>query len=48
MYGVEKLRKAMASMNEKIWENDIKMYLWNYINLAYIPAKHNLNIFRLL
>jgi len=38
----------MASMNERIWENDIKMYLWNYINLTCILAKHDLNIFRLL
>jgi hypothetical protein len=38
----------MASMNERIWENGIKMYLGNYVNLTYILAKHDLNIFSLL
>lgn len=35
-------------MNERIRENDIKMYLRNYINLTYILAKHDLNIFKFL
>ena len=48
MYSVKKLRKAMVSMNERIWGNDTKMFLWNYINLAFILAKHDLNISRLL
>jgi len=38
----------MAPMEERIWECDIKIYLWNYINLTYIVAKQDLNIFKLL